>query len=94
MLVTTYSNNDDQIRVYQTDESQWETETPFSVCNLLEKRFKGKGEWIGFAWWRNDIESMAVDKYSHGQGTKSCTGFNEILAKHLEAAKNVTPILI
>jgi hypothetical protein len=87
MLVTTYNNHNNDIRVYKTKESEWDTETPFSVCNKLEKLFKNKGEWIGFAWWRGNTEDMSVDKFSYGKGEKSCTNFNEILNKHLEAVK-------
>ena len=88
MVVTTYNNDNDEIRVYITAESEWDIETPFSVCEKLEKKFKGKGEWIGFAWWRGNTENMSVDKFSQGKGTKSYSNFNEVLAKHLEAVKN------
>jgi len=88
MVVTTYNNNTNEIRVYKTQESEWHIETPFSVCDKLEKLFKNKGEWIGFAWWRGDTEFMSVDKISYGKGTKSYSNFNEILAKHIEAVKN------
>jgi hypothetical protein len=94
MLITTYNNDNDEIRVYKTQESEWDKETPFSVCEKLEKKFKGKGEWIGFAWWRDDINSMSVDKFSSGKGTKSCSNFDEILAKHIEAVKKTKYIEI
>jgi len=87
MLVTTYNNDNNEIRVYKTQESEWDVETPYSVCNKLEKLFKNKGEWIGFAWWRGDTKSMSVDNFSHGKGTKSYSNFNEVLNNHLTAVK-------
>ena len=94
MIVTTYNNHDNEIRVYKTQESEWETETPFSVCKKLEDKFKNKGEWIGFAWWKGNTESMSVDNFSHGKGTKAYSEFNEVLAKHIQAVKQSTPIEI
>ena len=94
MLVTTYNNNNDEVRVYLTDESQWDTETPFSVCSTLRKKFEGKGEWIAFAWWRGDVEWMAVDKVSNGKGSKAYSEFEAVLLKHKEAAKTKISIKI
>lgn len=93
MLVTTY-NNDSQIKVYQTNESEFETETPYSVCKALEKQLKGKGEWVGFGWWRDNTEWMSIDQISHGKGSKATAAFDAILNRHLEAIKNTTPIKI